>query len=173
MWQGEGEQDMAAEDLWHSPPCHSRSLSHERSQDHLKWDVFFSVQSYSTLSETDQTLDKWLSTIFLILRPFELVQTLFELVQLSLSWSNSQLVRFPRPTPRRWLLKSGGEPVYKWAGKAWLKMNKNALHDFHVNSGAVALSVPPEWVKQPDDGHQGAKGCLQQPVFPGGHPSKY
>ena len=54
-----------------------------------------------------------------------------------------------------------------------MKKNKNALYDFHVNSGAVALSVPPEWVKQPDDGHQGAKGCLQQPVFPGGHPSKY
>ena len=51
--------------------------------------------------------------------------------------------------------------------------NKNALYDFHVNSGAFVLSVPPEWVKQPDDGHQGAKGCLQQPVFPGGHPSKY
>ena len=35
----------------------------------------FLVQSYFTLSETDQTLDKWLSTILLILRP--------------LSWSNS------------------------------------------------------------------------------------
>ena len=34
-------------------------------------------------------------------------------------------------------------------------------------------SVCPESVDQPDDGHHGAKGCLQQPVFPGGHPSKY
>ena len=50
----------------------------------------FSAQSNSTLSET----------ILLFLRPLS-----------SSSWSNPQLVRFPRPTPRRWLLKSGGDPV--------------------------------------------------------------
>ena len=61
-------------------------------QGHMKGQktACFSVQSYSTLSET----------ILLFLRPLS-----------SSSWSNPQLVRFPRPTPRRWLLKSGREPV--------------------------------------------------------------
>ena len=33
------------------------------------WNEMFFTSTYSTLSETDQTLDKWLSTITLILRP--------------------------------------------------------------------------------------------------------
>ena len=80
---------MAAEDLWHSRPCHSRSLSHERSKDRL---FFSSIQLHLIWNDPSHSSP-------------------LKLFQLSLSWSNSQLVRFPRPTPRRWLLKSGGDPV--------------------------------------------------------------